>query len=131
MGFFKDLHTLKKQGDEINKTWDPAAQMQSGMAQMQAADQMLQQQTAATQLAATGTPAELQVTASRDTGTYLNMQPLLQLDLLVHPEGGAPYPTTVDQVVPVTAIGRLTPGASLRGKVDPATPTSVWIDWTA
>jgi hypothetical protein len=131
MGFFKDMKKLNDMGKEAQKDFDPAAQMQQGMAAMQQAQQMMAQQTEAAQLAATGTTATLQVTASRDLGTQVNMQPMIELQLLVMPEGGAPYPTTVQQVVPMTALARIAPGSSLTGKVDPANQSLVWINWNA
>jgi hypothetical protein len=131
MGFFKDINRLNKQAKEIDKTWDPGAQMQQGITQMQAANAAMQQQTVAAQISATGTPAQLQITGSRDTGTVMNMQPLIELDVLVIPDGAAPYPTTVQQIVPMAVLSKVAPGATLRGKVDPATPSAVWIDWTS
>jgi hypothetical protein len=129
VGFFKDINKLNKQAKEINKTYDPGAQMQQGIAQMQAANQMMEQQTQAAQISATGTPAQLQITASRDTGTMLNMQPLIEIDVLVMPESGAPYPTTFQQIVPLSSMGRIAAGGTLRAKVDPANPQAIWIDW--
>ena len=93
--------------------------------------QRRQPDAAAAQLATAGTPAQVQVTASRDSGTVVNMQPVLELDLLVQPVGGVPYPATVRQTVPLAATGRVVPGTVLTGRVDPDVPSSVWIDWTA
>lgn len=131
MGFFKDLNKLSKQGKEMQKTYDPGAQMASGLEQMKQANAMMAQQTEAASAAANGTAAQLQVTGSRDTGTVLNLQPVLEIDLLVVPDGGAPYPTTIRQVVPMASLARVAPGGALRGKVDPSNPASVWIDWSA
>lgn len=130
MGFFKDLNKLNKQGKELSKNYDPGAQMQQGIAQMQQANEMMQQQTEAAQLSATGTPAQLQITASRDTGTVMNMQPVIEFDVLVMPETGAPYPTTFRQIVPMSVMAKVVPGGTLQAKVDPANPSAVWIDWT-
>ena len=125
MGFLKDLNKLNKQAKEIDKTWDPGAQMQAGLASMQAANDMLDQQTAPAQLATTGETATAQVLATRDTGTQLNMQPVLEIDLLVTREGSPPYPVTLRQVVALAQLGRLVPGAALSVRVDPANPQTV------
>lgn len=130
MGIFKDLRTVSKQGKELSANRDVGAQLRQGMAAMEQANQYLADQTAATPLSSTGTPAQLHVTAARDTGTVLNMQPVLELDLLVQPDGGVPYPATVRQTVPLAATGRVVPGSVLSGRVDPTSPTAVWIDWT-
>ncbi len=130
MGFLKDLRKLNKTGKELSKDHDPAAQMEQATASMKQAQEQMAQQTAAAGAAATGTPATLQVTGSRDTGTLVNMQPSIELQLLVTPEGGAPYPATIQQVIPMSAVGRIAPGSTLEGKVDPANPTAIWIDWS-
>jgi hypothetical protein len=131
MGFFKDVRTITKQSKEMGAQSDVGASLQRGMDSMAQANQYLAEQTAATQLASTGMPAQLQVTAARDTGTVVNMQPVVELDLLVHPDGGVPYPATVRQTVPLAGTGRVVPGSMLTGRVDPTGPGAVWIDWTA
>lgn len=131
MGFFKDIHTISKQSKEIQKNWDVKAQLDQGMAAMQQANAMMAGQTQAAELSIGGTAATVQVTGARDTGTVINLQPVLELDLLVQPDGGAPYPTTLRMVVPASSMGRVVPGSVLKGRVDTAQPTSVWIDWAA
>ena len=91
MGFLKDISALKKQAKEIDKTFDPGAQMRAGKERMAAAQQWMAQQTVATQLASTGERADAQVVASRDTGTQLNLQPMIELQLLVTRAGQPPY----------------------------------------
>jgi len=130
MGIFKDMRTLSKQGKELSAQHDVGDQLQKGMNSMAQANQYLEQQIAGAALANTGTPAQLQVVASRDTGTVINLQPLLELELLVHPQGGVPYPTAIRQAVPMAGVGRVVPGSMLTGRVDPSTPTAIWIDWT-
>jgi hypothetical protein len=127
MGMFKDIRKLQRQAKEIDKTWDPAAQMREGMQRMQAAQSAIAQQTAAVQLGANGERADAQVLAARDTGTQLNHQPMLDVDLLVTRAGQPPYPVTVRQTVSVTNVGRLVPGASIAVMVDPADPTTVML----
>ena len=131
MGFFKDVRKLQKQAKEIEKTWDPGAQMAQTMQAMQSASAMMEQQTVAARLATSGDPASAQVNLARDTGQMLNMQPVVELSLLVFLEGQPPYPVTIRQIVPLTAMGRLTPGSRLAVKVDPQARETIWIDWAA
>ncbi len=130
MGFFKDVVTLTKQGNEINRNRDVGAEMAAASAAMTQANQFMADQAAATRLAS-APRASMQVLAARDTGMVVNMQAVIELDLLVQPDGGVPFPATVRQLVPAAGLGRVVPGSTLIGKADPADPTTVLIDWTA
>jgi hypothetical protein len=126
MGFFKDISALKKQAKELDKTFDPGAQMRAAKERMQAAQEMLARQTAAAQLATTGEHAGAQVLAARDTGTQINMQPMLELDLLVmRQQGQPPYPATVTQIVAQSQLGLVAPGSTVLVRIDPADPSKV------
>jgi hypothetical protein len=125
MGFLKDINTLKKQAKEIDKTFDPGAQMREGKQRMAAAQEMLAQQTAAMQLATTGEDAQAQVVAARDTGTQINLQPVLEIDLLVMRDGQPPYPATVRQMVPQSQLGLIAAGSTVSVRVDPTNPSTV------
>jgi hypothetical protein len=127
MGFLKDIHELKQIGKEASKNYDAKSTMADGMARMQAAQHLLAQQTVATQLTASGEPATAQVLAARDTGTLINMQPVLEIDLLVNRAGQPPYPATVSQLVPHAQLGALPPGTTISVKVDPTNPAVVSI----
>jgi hypothetical protein len=129
MGFFKDLRTLRKQGREAYRTFDPAAGVRQAKEAMADAGRVMEQQAAAAALAANGKPGTAQVNTARDTGTMMNLQPVVEIDLLVFLQGQPPYPITVSQVVPVAQVGRLVPGARLTVKVDRAAPDKIWIDW--
>jgi hypothetical protein len=131
MGFFKDVRKLQKQAKEIDKTWDPGASMAQAVQAMQSAGSMMEQQTLAARLAVEGEAASAQVNAARDTGQSVNMQPVIEISLLVFLEGQPPYPVTLQQVVPMAQMGRLTPGTRLEVKVDPKARESIWIDWSA
>jgi hypothetical protein len=125
MGIFKDLSALKKQAKEIDKTFDVGASMRDGKERMAAASQMLAQQTVAAQLATTGEVAEAQIVGSRDTGTQINLQPVLELDLLVMRQGQPPYPATVRQMVANAQLGLVAPGSTVSVRIDPANPATV------
>ena len=129
MGFFKSARELNKQSKEMSRNWDVGAQLADAQASMTAANQMMAQQTAAANIAATGLDATATVAAVRQSGAMINYQPMVEIDLTVMAPGGMPYPATVSQVVQQVHLARLQPGATLRVKVDPANPQSIWIDF--
>ncbi|MBP1631913.1 MAG: hypothetical protein H6Q11_201 [Acidobacteria bacterium] len=131
MGFLKDVRKLQKQAKELDKTWDPGASMAQTMQAMQSAGAVMERQTVAARLAVEGEPATAQVNVARDTGQLLNQQPIVEISLLIFPEGQPPYPLTVQEIVPMTQLGRLTPGSRLAVKVDPKARDTIWIDWMA
>jgi hypothetical protein len=131
VGFFKDIRKLQKQAKEAEKTFDPGAQMAQSLQAMQEASLVMEQQTVAARLAVEGEPATAQVNTARDTGQLLNQQPVVELSLLVFLEGQPPYPLTVRQIVPLTQLGRLTPGSRLSVKVDPKVRETLYVDWAA
>ena len=128
---FGSIRQLQKQAHEIDKTWDPGAQMADAQARMTQATAMMAQQTAAANAAANGVEAAATVVAVRQGAGMVNFQPIVDVDLTVLPSGLPPYPVTVSGPMDVTLAGRLAPGASLRVKVDPENPSSVWIDPTS
>jgi len=129
MGFLKDVRKLSKQGKEMSKGLDPAARMREASAALEATGEMMARQTAAAGLAESGDSATAQVNAARDTGTVVNMQPVMEIDLLVFVEGQPPYPATLQQIVPLAQVGRLIPGTRLPVMVDRSDPGAIWVDW--
>lgn len=133
MGVFKSMRQLTKQAKEIDRNSPPMEQRMAGaLASMQQANAVMAQQTAAFQAAAD--PAAVlgsaQILASRDTGMRMNLDPTLQLDLLVTLPGQPPYPATVTSTISMAFIGRVQPGATVAVRVNPATPATVHLDWT-
>ena len=128
MGFFKDLGTLTQQGRQMQRQMDVGATMANATAQMQAANAMMAQQTAAAQAAVNGIDATATIAAIRQTGMQLNFAPVVDLDLTVI-RNGLPMPVTVRETVPQVALARLRMGETLRVRVDQANPGLVWIDW--
>jgi hypothetical protein len=119
MGFFKDLREVSKAGAEASAGWDPAAQMRLATDQMQRA-------AAQSRVLAAGTPARATVVELRDTRTTMNQLPLVEVDLLVIPDGGAPWPATAVNVGHAALAG-LRPGSSVSVRSDPAEPATVAI----
>jgi hypothetical protein len=130
MGFFKSMRDMQKQGKEISKNWDVGAQLNDAQARMAQANEMMAQQTAAANIATTGVDAQASIVGVRDSGTMVNMQPMCEIDMTVMPDGLPPYPVTVKQVVPMTQLAMLTPGKTVKVKVDPNNPATVFIDMT-
>jgi hypothetical protein len=131
MGFFKSVRQLEKQAKEIDKTWDPGAQMKNASQRMAAATQMMAQQTEAANISATGTPAAATVVALREGFGEINFQPIVEVDLTILPSGLPPYPVTVKQAMPIQQMAMMRPGTNLSVKVDPNNPATVWIDPTS
>ena len=129
MGILRSMRELRRQSKEIQRTWDPAAQMRTGMAQMQAATAALAQQNATAHLADSGLPGTAMVTAVRDTGTRLNGMPMVDLDLLVTVADRAPYPVSLRCTVPLAGLPRLAPGQRVAVRVDPGQPLAVAVMW--
>ena len=75
----------------------------------------------------TGLTGVGQVTAITQTGTMINHQPVIVIDMLVTVQGRAPYAARVKEPVPLILLNRL--GGSLPVRVDPARPDRVVIQW--
>ncbi len=129
MGFFKSINDLNKQAKEINKDYDPGQQMKDGMAQMQAANEMMAQQTQAANLAVSGQDATASIVGVQQTGAMVNFQPTMTIEMTVFPDGGAPYPVSVTQVVEQMYLAKAVPGQQVKIKVDSSDPSIAWIDW--
>lgn len=131
MGLFKSMRDLQKQANEINKNWDPAAQMAAAQTSMQNAQAMMAQQTAAANLAVSGLDGVATITGVRQQGGMINFQPILELDLTVAAAGRPPMPVSVTQPVEQVFLTKAQPGAKVAVKVDQADPNLVWINWAA
>jgi hypothetical protein len=129
MGFFRSVRQLNAEAKGLRRDWDPVAQVQRGTHMMQAATAQLAEQNAAAQLAQTGAPATATIVAARDSGTRINHEPLVELDLLVTVPGRPPYPLTLNTVVPLIAQSRLQPGGVVAVRVDLARPGVAAVMW--
>lgn len=127
MGFLKDLNTLNRQSKEFRRNTDVGTQMADGLAAMRSMNMVMEQQVANGHLAFSGVDAVATVTAIRQTGAFVNMSPVVQLDLLVM--HGAPVPVTHQEAVPHAYLPLVSPGSSVKVKVDPTDPRRLWIDW--
>ena len=142
MGMFKDLKKLSDQGKEMQRKQgkrtgmigmlrdmpDTINQASAAVDDAMALQEDLQQQQA---LLNSGTPGNATIKNFTDTGTLVNFNPQVVLDLEVAIEGKTPYEAQLTTSVPQVYLGRLQPGGSIGVKVDPADPSSIAIDWTA
>ena len=128
MGFLGDVHRLKKQAKEIDKTWDPGAQSREAIDKMRALNESMEQ---ATQAMTDGVPGTAQVVTVGAAAGAVNMNPILPIDLLVTQGGGMPRPVSLQLVVPIAQLARLFPGATLPVLVSPSDPNVVAIAWDA
>ncbi|MEV6926974.1 hypothetical protein AB0M46_21060 [Dactylosporangium sp. NPDC051485] len=70
-----------------------------------------------------------QVLAARQTGVSVNDQPQVALDLRITAPGHGTYDTTVQDYVPLIALGLLSNGRPLSVRVDPLDRQRILIDW--
>lgn len=86
-------------------------------------------------LVATGIAAQAMVVQMADTGMRINNQPRLEIVLDVHPLPGhppfAPFRTSHTGTVPMMAMARIAPGATVAVKLDSANHANLTIDWGA
>jgi hypothetical protein len=130
MGFFKDIHNLKQQAKEIDKTFDPGAQARDATARMAAMNQQFAQANAA--LAAPpgdAVEASAQVVSVGTTTGMLNMDPLIPVSLLILQDGLPPRPVSSTLLVPMAQLGRLQQGATLKVRVSHSDPSAVAVIW--
>ncbi|GGM70377.1 hypothetical protein ACFFX1_07205 [Dactylosporangium sucinum] len=129
MGLFGDLRKLQRQAKEIDRTWDPGAQLRAGMAQMQHVEQQLQAQTADLELVRTGVPGAATIIGLADTGTRVNLEPLVRISLLVEVAGRPPYPVTREVLLPLHASAQAGVGQRVSVLVDPRQPDHILVRW--
>jgi hypothetical protein len=119
MGIMKDIRDLSQLGKQASEGWDPAEQMRAATSRMQ-------QAAAQSRLLASGTAARATVVALRDTGTVLDYMPVVDIDVLVMPTDGVPWPATAVNVGHAN-LAVLRPGVAVTVRYDPAEPSAVAI----
>jgi hypothetical protein len=139
---FKDLKKMSDQGKEMQKKQgkrtgmigmlrdmpDTINQASAAVDDAMALQEDMQKQQA---LLATGTPGKATIKNFTDTGTLVNFNPQIVLDLEVAIDGKSPYAAQLTTSVPQVYLARLQPGGSIGVKVDAADPSSIAIDWAA
>ena len=140
MGMFKDINKMKKQGEDMQKARgkrtgmigmlrdmpSTISQASSAVDDAMALQADMQQQQA---LLTTGTKGKATVKTLTDTGTLVNFNPQVVLDLEVTCGGQAPYEAKLTTAVPQIYLAQLQPGASIGVRVDPSDPQTIALDW--
>jgi len=129
MGMLRDLRALRKQTEEINRNFDPAARMREGMATMARMQSTLAEQTELLDLERIGVPAVGTIVELTDTGSRINFAPVVRLGLLVEVADRPPYPVTRNVVLPVNASAQAGVGQRVAVLVDPEVPDRVLVRW--
>ncbi len=77
-----------------------------------------------------GIPATIRILALKRTNVRINDMPRMKIDVEVKPTGHPEFTKTITKALPEFILGRLTPGKTIAGFVDPLNPTDVLIDLT-
>ena len=64
----------------------------------------------------------------QQTGTYINEQPQLEIDVVVTRQGHSPYPARTRAVIPQTVLAQFQPGSIIPLLVSPKDPAKVGVD---
>jgi hypothetical protein len=75
----------------------------------------------------TGVQATATIISIRDTGTRINDNPVIAMQLQVQPTGAPSFQAEVKETISILQIPQFQPGAQLEVKYDPMQPTSVAI----
>ncbi|MFN3258559.1 MAG: DUF3592 domain-containing protein [Ilumatobacter sp.] len=116
MGFMKDIREMKKAAKDASAGFDPAAQMRAATAQMR---QVATQQRVMTE----GIAAPATVVAVRDSGAMINYQPVVDVDILIAPDGQVPWPGSIVSIGHGQLAG-IAPGVKITVRYDPTDPST-------
>ena len=75
-----------------------------------------------------GIPAQATIQNVWQTGTYVNNNPQVGLQLEVRPPTGVPYVTQTNAIIPLVNIPQFQPGAVVPVKIHPTDPSKVILD---
>jgi hypothetical protein len=78
-----------------------------------------------------GIKADARVTAVDEADVVINANPVMQVDLQVHPKNKEPFDTTVRQMVPKAQSAAVTVGATVPVRIDISDRTRVVIDFAS
>lgn len=125
MGFFKGLRDTMREAKEIEKTFDPVAQMKAGTANLQAANASMQGNLDIFRLRNEGVKARAKLIDLVDTGMATAGTPVLEFRLLVTPPDGVAYEAVVRRSLQPGENGLFSRGMDLQVYVDPADPQRI------
>jgi hypothetical protein len=134
---FKNMRDLQKQAKDLERSMPPAGErMRLASERMANVSQLMAAQTQVAAAAAsaaaglgdgTSVRRTVMISGMRQIG-LINFDLLVEFELTVMADGMPPYPATTQQTITQFQVGLLRPGMTLQGAVDPASPTSVWLD---
>ena len=75
-----------------------------------------------------GIPAQATIRQVWQTGTFINNNPQVGMQLEVRPPGGAPYVAQVNVVLPLVNIPQFQPGTVVPVKISPTDASKVELD---
>lgn len=133
MGFLRDLRRLNEQSKGVREAYPVSTVLSNAQQQMASASAAISAAAGDANSAVTamqhGTAATAMVTASRQTGLFMNHAPVVELALLVTMPGGSPVPVVVQRAIQQLHLARAQIGSRLHVKVMPHDPNQLWIDW--
>jgi hypothetical protein len=129
VGFFDDLGKLQQLAARSESQFDVKGRLAQAQQKMDAINATMTPPTTSPEIEARRIAATATVTTVSPTSTWVNGQPVVEITLMVELPGGFPLPVTRSEVVPQLYLARLIPGAALPVSLDPATPSSLRIDW--
>ncbi|HEY4224524.1 MAG TPA: hypothetical protein VGM70_01775 [Pseudolysinimonas sp.] len=130
MGFFDDLGKLTQLASESEAQLNVPGRLAQAQQKMDAMTSAMTPPATSPEIEARRVQVSASVVNVSPTSTWVNGQPVVQVDLMVDLPGGMPLPVTRAEVVPQLYLARLVPGAPLPVSLDPATPASLRIEWT-
>jgi hypothetical protein len=77
-----------------------------------------------------GTPGEAKIISVGQTGMLINNNPVIEFDFEVTLPGVAPYRTKTRSTVPIIALPRVMPGATVPIKAGPSDQSKIVVDWS-
>lgn len=77
-----------------------------------------------------GLPGMATISSAAETGVFVNERPMIKLTMTVQVPGQPPYAVEHREVVPLVALGMITPGSTLPVVVKPTDPQKLAIDWS-
>lgn len=77
-----------------------------------------------------GIPGTATILGVSETGVYINQRPMAKLQLQITVPGRPPYTVEHNEVIPMLALGMITPGSTVPVAVDREDPDKLAIDWS-
>ena len=128
MGFFRDLKKTVDKSKELQASMPSTKdRMATSLERMKAVNASMAATTAAMDPNTPSTTVDAMVVSVRDAGAQINLQPVLEIGLLVPGPTGATYPVTLTQPVPSSALGRIQAGTSVPVRVRLDDPQAVFL----